>query len=167
MRRPSQQEIWELSNMTGLSNIIVGQGSLKNSVTESLVTLDVLTSGTTPPNPLVLLESLQMDSLIAEASTDYDFIIIDAPPLTAVSDGLILGKKADGMLLVVRPGIANTDSLDAAKNLLDQSGQRVLGMVVNGVTGQSSYGSYYASDYYGRYGRKTSSNLDNNKVKVM
>ncbi len=164
MRRPRQHEIWELSNMTGLSNVIVGQASLKNSVTESLVTLDVLTSGTLPPNPLVLLESLQMDSLIAEASADYDFIIIDAPPLTAVSDALVIGKKADGMLLVVRPGVANTDSLDAAKNLLQQSGQRVLGMVVNGVTGKSSYGSYYASEYYGR---KTSSNLDNKKVKVM
>jgi polysaccharide biosynthesis transport protein len=165
MRRPRQQEIWELSNMTGLSNVIVGQASLKNSVTESLVTLDVLTSGTIPPNPLVLLESLQMDSLITEASTDYDFVIIDAPPLTAVSDALVLGKKADGMLLVVRPGVANRDSVDAAKNLLEQSGQRVLGMVVNGVTGKTSYGSYYANEYYGR---KTSPNLStNNKVKVM
>lgn len=164
MRRPRQQEIWELSNMTGLSNVIVGQASFKNSVTESLVTLDVLTCGTIPPNPLVLLESLQMDSLIAEASANYDFVIIDAPPLTAVSDALILGKKADGMLLVVRPGVANTDSLNAAKNLLEQSGQRVLGMVVNGVNGKTSYGSYYANEYYGR--RKIS-NFDNNKVKVM
>jgi polysaccharide biosynthesis transport protein len=164
MRRPRQHEIWELSNMTGLSNNIIGQASLKNSVTESLVTLDVLTSGTIPPNPLVLLESLQMDSLIAEASTVYDFVIIDAPPLTAVSDALVLGKKADGMLLVVRPGVANTDSLNAAKDLLEQSGQKVLGMVVNGVTGKTSYGSYYANEYYGR---KRSSHFDNNKVKVM
>ncbi len=159
MRRPRQHEIWELSNLMGLSNVIVGQASLESCVTETLVTLDVLTSGTIPPNPLVLLESQQVDLLIAEARDEYDFIIIDAPPLTAVSDGLVLGKKADGMLLVVRPKVANTDSVSTAKTLLEQSGQRVMGMVVNGVTSKTSYGSYYANEYYGR---KTNHKFDNN-----
>jgi Mrp family chromosome partitioning ATPase len=88
--------------------------------------------------------------LLEEISNDYDYIIIDAPPLTVVSDALALSKLGDGMLLVVRPGVANTGSVNAAKSLLEQSGQRVLGMVVNSVTADNSYGGYYYSKgYYG------------------
>ncbi|MDY6901395.1 MAG: polysaccharide biosynthesis tyrosine autokinase [Cyanobacteriota bacterium] len=150
MRRPRQQNIWDLPNMIGLSNVLVGQAALQSSAAEVLVTLDVLTAGKIPPNPLTLLESQSMANLVKDASKDYDFVIIDAPPLTAVADALNIGKLADGMLLVVRPGIANTGSVNAAKSLLEQSGQRVLGMVVNGVTADNSYGGYYYSKgYYG------------------
>jgi capsular exopolysaccharide synthesis family protein len=151
MRRPTQQNIWNLPNMIGLSNVLVGQADLQVSTTEALVTLDLLTSGTIPPNPLALLESQRMGSLLLEEiSNDYDYIIIDAPPLTVVSDALALSKLGDGMLLVVRPGVANTGSVNAAKSLLEQSGQRVLGMVVNSVTADNSYGGYYYSKgYYG------------------
>ncbi|MEO1184495.1 MAG: hypothetical protein AAFX46_07185 [Cyanobacteria bacterium J06636_27] len=69
-----------------------------------------------------------MANLVKDASNEYDFVIIDAPPLTAVADALNIGKLADGMLLVVRPGVANTGSVSAAKSLLEQSGQRVLGI---------------------------------------
>ncbi len=150
MRRPTQQNIWDLPNMIGLSNVLVGQAALNGSAAEALVTLDVLTSGKIPPNPLTLLESQRMASLVKDASKEYDFVIIDAPPLTAVADALNIGKLADGMLLVVRPGVANTGSVNAAKSLLEQSGQQVLGMVVNGVTADNSYGGYYYSKgYYG------------------
>ncbi|MEO1432673.1 MAG: polysaccharide biosynthesis tyrosine autokinase [Cyanobacteria bacterium J06633_8] len=150
MRRPTQQNIWDLPNMIGLSNVLVGQADLHGSTAEALVTLDVLTAGKIPPNPLTLLESQKMASLVKDASNDYDFVIIDAPPLTAVADALNLGKLADGMLLVVRPGVANTGSVNAAKSLLEQSGQLVLGMVVNDVTADNSYGGYYYSKgYYG------------------
>ncbi|NJM19366.1 MAG: polysaccharide biosynthesis tyrosine autokinase [Richelia sp. SM1_7_0] len=151
MRRPTQQNIWNLPNMIGLSNILVGQASLQGSITEALVTLDVLTCGKIPPNPLALLESQRMATLLLEqVNKDYDFVIIDAPPLTAAADALNLGKLADGMLLVVRPGVANTGSVSAAKSLLEQSHQRVLGMVINGVTADNSYGGYYYSKgYYG------------------
>ncbi|MBW4669811.1 MAG: polysaccharide biosynthesis tyrosine autokinase [Cyanomargarita calcarea GSE-NOS-MK-12-04C] len=158
MRRPRQHAIWELSNLMGLSNVIAGQAEYKSVTNEALVTLDVLTSGTIPPNPLALLESQQVRSLIAEVAQDYDFVIIDAPPLTAVPDGLVLGKQADGMLLVVRPGVANTDSIRAAKNQLENSGQKVLGIVVNGVTNGSGYGGYYTQGYYGGQGSEKNKN---------
>jgi polysaccharide biosynthesis transport protein len=154
MRRPRQHTIWELSNLMGLSNVIAGQAEYKTVTNEALVTLDVLTSGTIPPNPLALLESRQVSSLIAEVAQDYDFVIIDAPPLTAVPDGLVLGKQADGMLLVVRPGVANTDSIRATKNQLENSGQKVLGIVVNGVNSGSGYGGYYQKGYYGGQGNE-------------
>ncbi|MEA5594471.1 GumC family protein [Rivularia sp. UHCC 0363] len=167
MRRPRQQEIWNLPNMIGLSNVLVGQATLHGSVAEALVTLDVLTCGKIPPNPLALLESQRMASLVKDASLDYDFVIIDAPPLTAVADALNLGKLADGMLLVVRPGVANTGSVSAAKSLLQQSGQRVLGMVVNGVTGDNSYGGYYYNKgYYGINPIEMNGKVDTDIIKV-
>jgi succinoglycan biosynthesis transport protein ExoP len=87
-------------------------------------------------------------------------VIIDAPPLTAVADALMLGKLVDGLLLVVRPGIANIASVNAAKSLLEQAGQRVLGMVVNGVTSGSSYGGYYSKGYYGARGNEKNGKVD-------
>lgn len=149
MRRPRQHKIWEQSNLVGLSNILVSQAELQTTTKEALMTLDLVTSGTIPPNPAALLDSQRMAEVIREASKEYDFVIIDAPPLTAVADALMLGKLVDGLLLVVRPGIANIASVNAAKSLLEQAGQRVLGMVVNGVTSGSSYGGYYSKGYYG------------------
>ena len=167
MRRPRQQEIWNVPNMIGLSNVLVGQAALHGSTAEALVTLDVLTCGKIPPNPLALLESQRMASLVKDASLDYDFVIIDAPPLTAVADALNLGKLADGMLLVVRPGVANTGSVTAAKSLLEQSGQRVLGMVVNGVTADNSYGGYYYSKgYYGMNPAEMNGKVDTEITKI-
>ncbi|MEO0932909.1 MAG: polysaccharide biosynthesis tyrosine autokinase, partial [Cyanobacteria bacterium J06641_2] len=167
MRRPRQQNIWDLPNMIGLSNVLVGQAALQSSVAEALVTLDVLTAGKIPPNPLALLESQSMANLVKDASNEYDFVIIDAPPLTAVADALNIGKLADGMLLVVRPGVANTGSVSAAKSLLEQSGQRVLGMVVNGVTADNSYGGYYYhKGYYGMNGINQNGKVDSEITKI-
>ena len=167
MRRPRQQEIWNVPNMIGLSNVLVGQAALHGSTAEALVTLDVLTSGKIPPNPLALLESQRMARLVKDASLDYDFVIIDAPPLTAVADALNIGKLADGMLLVVRPGVANTGSVNAAKSLLEQSGQQVLGMVVNGVTAENSYGGYYYSKgYYGMNPNQMNGKVDKEIPKI-
>lgn len=164
MRRPRQHQIWNSPNMLGLSNVLVGQVPLQNSTTEGLVTLDLLSSGKIPPNPLLLLESQSMASLIEDAKEQYDFIIIDAPPLAAVADGLVLNKVADGMLLVVRPGVANLGSAATAKTLLEQSGQPVLGMVVNGVTDKTSYGGYYYSQGY--YGSKENTLIDKSETEI-
>jgi polysaccharide biosynthesis transport protein len=150
MRRPRQQEVWQLMNLRGLSNVLVGQLDLENATQEALVTMEILTAGTLPPNPLALLDSQKMENLVKEVSEKYDFVIIDAPPLTAVADPLTIGKFVDGMLLVVRPGVATRETIKTAKSLLEQSGTKVLGMIANGITTQSGYGGYY----YGKYGNK-------------
>jgi polysaccharide biosynthesis transport protein len=152
MRRPRQHEIWELQNFMGLSNALVGQGEWVNLTKEVVYGLDVLTAGTIPPNPLPLVDSQSMATLIRETGKDYDFVIIDTPPLTLASEAQLLGKMADGVLLVVRPGIANVNTVAVAKGLLEQSSQRVLGMVVNGVNVDSGSGYYYNKGYYGRKG---------------
>ena len=104
MRRPRQHRVWEIHNLLGLSNILAGQTQLKNAVQEVSPLVKMLPAGKIPPNPVTLLDSQRMADLIAEARNDYDFVIIDTPPLTAVTDPLIVGKYVDGLLLVVRPG---------------------------------------------------------------
>jgi capsular exopolysaccharide synthesis family protein len=162
MRRPRQHTIWNLSNFMGLSNILVNQAQLQSTTQEALVTLDVLPVGTTPPNPVALLDSQRMASLIQEATKEYDFVIIDTPPLTAVADALVVGKLVDGMLLVVRPGEVESGAVNTAKSLLEQAKVSILGMVVNGVGGGSSYGGYYYSKGY--YGDKKGEKNENGKV---
>ncbi len=152
MRRPRQHEIWDLPNFQGLSDVLVGQADYRKAVREVLINLDVLTAGTLPPNAGALLDSQRIVSLIAELMDDYDFIIIDTPPLTVAADSLMLNKLTDGLLLVARPGVVDSSALNLAKTRIQQSGQPVLGMVVNGVISQNESYSYhyYASRYYGR-----------------
>jgi Mrp family chromosome partitioning ATPase len=97
---------------------------------------------------MALLNSQRMASLIDNFSVSYDFVIIDTPALNVAADARILGKMADGILLVVRPGVVDSASAAFAKELLEQSGQIVLGMVVNGVTSENKPYGYYAQEYY-------------------
>ena len=149
MRQPFQHQIWNLFNEVGLSNVIVGQIELRTAIKKVMVNLDVLSAGVRPPNPMTLLESQRMASLIENFSNTYDFVIIDTPSLSVAADAAILGKMADGILLVVRPGVVDSASASSAKEFLEQSGQNVLGQVINGVTSNNKPYSYYsAKEYY-------------------
>ncbi|MDJ0617899.1 MAG: polysaccharide biosynthesis tyrosine autokinase [Calothrix sp. MO_192.B10] len=142
MRRPRQQEIWGLPNLTGLSQVLAGKGDLQTTPQQAFMNLDVLTSGAIPPHPLALMNSQPMATLIESAGTKYDFVIIDTSPVTLSAEAQVLGKWVDGMLLVVRPGVVDVDAVTATKSLVEHSGHRVLGMVVNGQIANSDY-SYY------------------------
>ncbi|MBR8833977.1 MAG: polysaccharide biosynthesis tyrosine autokinase [Stigonema ocellatum SAG 48.90 = DSM 106950] len=145
MRRPRQQEIWQIPNLMGLSNILVGQIELQTTVKEALVNLELLTAGQIPPNPTALLDSQRMSTLLQKAAEDYDYVIIDTPPISMLADAMILSKQADGVLLVVRPGVVNSAAASFTRALLEQSRSQVLGMVVNGIGTGSSYGYYYST----------------------
>jgi capsular exopolysaccharide synthesis family protein len=113
--------------------------------------LDVLTSGVLPPNPLALIDSKRMASLIDTCCSEYDYVLIDTPPLAVAADALILGKIADGILVVARPGVVDSGSANSAKAALEQSDQNILGLAVNGVIPDNepnSYYYYYAQGYY-------------------
>ena len=112
--------------------------------------LDVLPSGVIPPNSLALLNSKRMASLIKEFSQTYDFVIFDTPPLVLTADAITLGKMTDGILLLARPGIIDRVSATASKEFLVRSGQKVLGLVVNGVSVEGEPDSYFhhAKTYY-------------------
>jgi capsular exopolysaccharide synthesis family protein len=143
MRHPIQHHIWELTNAVGLSNLIVNQVSLNAAVLEVMPNLYVLPSGVLPPNPMALLDSQRMATLISNFTRDYDFVIFDTPALSGTADAAVLSNLTDGILLVVRPGVVNLDSANAAKEFLTQSGQKVLGIVINGVNVKREPDSYF------------------------
>jgi polysaccharide biosynthesis transport protein len=143
MHRPVQHRIWELPNQVGLSNVIVGQAELKSAIAQVMDNLDVLSCGVIPPNPMALLESQRITSLIKQFASNYDLVVIDSPSLNVAADALILGKKANGILLVARPGVLYSGNVAFTKDLLKKSSQHVLGMVVNGVSPKNEPHSHY------------------------
>jgi capsular exopolysaccharide synthesis family protein len=150
LHHPMQHHIWDLTNAIGLSDVIVNQADFEMAVREVMDNLDVLPSGVIPPNPLALVDSKRMAALVENFSKNYDFIILDTPPIVLVADALAVGKMTDGILLVVRPGVVDTVSAAACKQFLVQSGQKVLGLVVNGVIVENEPDSYFhhAKAYY-------------------
>jgi succinoglycan biosynthesis transport protein ExoP len=146
MRKPSQHNIWQIPNEVGLSSVLTGQSEFNPALVPVMDNLDILPAGITPPNPLVLLDSSQMAILVGQWAQTYDFVIIDSPPLTVAADTTILCKMANGIVFVVRPGVADSGGVTYCKELLEQSGQNILGMVINGITPQT--GNYYNYYYY-------------------
>ena len=143
MRNPMQHHIWGLTNATGLSNAIAGQVSLDTAIKEVMPNLEVLTSGILPPNPVAMLDSQRMATLISHFGIDYDFVIFDTPPLSGIADAAVLSTLTDGILLVVRPGVVDLNSANSAKEFLTQSGQKVLGIVINGVNTKNEPNNYF------------------------
>ncbi|MBE9168018.1 polysaccharide biosynthesis tyrosine autokinase [Pleurocapsales cyanobacterium LEGE 06147] len=149
LRRPQQHHVSNLSNQMGLSNVLVREIEYQAAIKQVTNNLDVLTGGIAPPNPIALLDSQTMTSLVEQFSADYDFVIIDTPPLMAASEALVLGKMADGVVLVVRPGLIDSVGVNIAKERLEQSGQNVLGIVVNGIISDNEpHSDYYSPEKY-------------------
>lgn len=148
LHRPVQHQIWELCNTEGLSNTIVGQVDSGTAIKRVWDNLDVLTAGVVPPSPASLLDSKRMARLIESFAATYDFVIVDAPALNVAADAAILGHMADGVLFVVRPGVVDSASTIFAKELLEKSGQKVLGYAVNGVSSNNKRYNYYYTEGY-------------------
>ncbi|QJC53347.1 CpsD/CapB family tyrosine-protein kinase [Paenibacillus albicereus] len=148
MRKPSQHHIFGLSNRAGLTSVLQGRCSLTQGIQETAVDgLDVLTAGQTPPNPSEMLGSKAMASLLEQAKDSYDRIVIDTPPIMAVTDAQIVAGKCDGVLLVIDSGKVKSEVARKAKAALEQAGSRLLGVVLNNVDRSSGGGYYYY--YYG------------------
>ncbi len=149
LHHPTQHHIWGLDNSAGLSELIIGQIPIRQSLRPVMPNLDLLTAGAMPPTPLAILDSNRMAKLIKGLETVYDLVIIDAPPLMVEAEALTLGRLAQGILLVARPGLLPSNAAKATKELLSQAGQTVLGMVINSaVLEPEAYRhSYYDRDY--------------------
>jgi polysaccharide biosynthesis transport protein len=160
LRRARQHQIWGMANSVGISNVLVDSAPLVGSIQKETERLSVLTSGILPPNPVALLDSHRMAQLMEDLRCNYDYILIDTPPLTVAADALVLSKIADSLLMVARPGILLTPAANTARESIMRSGQNVIGLVANGVVPENESSSYYyySNDYYGS---KQSKNLGN------
>ena len=149
LRRSTQHLLWEVPNAFGLATVLEQEMAWADAVQKIMPNLDIITSGSIPKHPISLLNSSMMKALILSTSDRYDCIIIDAPPVVGLADSKILGRLADGLLFVVRPGVANYGSVEAAKELLKDF--NVLGVIANGVNlNNETYGyeSYYPDRKY-------------------
>lgn len=133
MRYPRQHHAVKVLNNIGLSHLIAGQAEIEAAVQPVMDNLDVLTAGVVPPNPLALLDSKRMASLLNVFSQTYDAVIVDLPSVLGYADASVVSKMADGVILVARPGQFTYDQGRAAKEALERTRQRIFGMVINGV----------------------------------
>lgn len=147
LRRPSLHKFLQCSNAFGLTNILLGQRTVPDSIQKTKVEgLSLIASGPLPPNPAELLGSNNMDSILAQVEAEFDILIIDTPPVLAVSDALLLAPKADGCLLVTASLGTKREAAKAAKAALDKAQARVVGTVLNNF--QVDQASYYYYYYY-------------------
>jgi polysaccharide biosynthesis transport protein len=147
LRTPSQHHVWDLNNVVGLSNLVVEQVQMNDAIQTVTHNLHVLTAGSTPPNPLALLDSSVMKRLIEQFTDRYDFVIFDAPTLLGTADSTVLNRMTDGSLVVVRMGRGNAPRLKVANQFLQQSNQRILGVVINGANIQERNSDHELDSY--------------------
>src|ERR1700722_19165133 len=137
LRRPRLGKLFGLQFATGLSDVLLDEGvgttSLNASVRPSTVPgLYVLPGGSEPANISRLLHSTYLDSLIEVARSEYDFVLIDSPPMMGMADARLLSRVADGVILISRAGETSPEQLGEAKERLADDGTPVIGTILNG-----------------------------------
>lgn len=148
MRNPTVHKNFNLSNKVGLSSCISMGTALSDAVQKtSIGGLYALTGGVIPPNPSELLGSEQMKNVLQRAKEQYDYVLIDTPPVMPVTDALIVSRFVDGMILVIASAEVKVEMARDVKNQLVNAGANILGVVLNKVRSEHhGYGYYY---YYG------------------
>jgi capsular exopolysaccharide synthesis family protein len=148
-RRPSQHRIFGQVRNVGLSNLIIqdaGEGDAIKQV-EAVPNLWLLPSGPTPPNPSELLGSVRMREVMSKLWRQFSYVIIDTPPVNAVTDASIIAASANATVVVVEQGRTTLPALKHAKEMLDRVNAHTIGAVMNKV--RTTSGSYYYG--YGNY----------------
>jgi len=148
MRRPRVHTLFKVPRDMGIANLLVGTVTLEEAVIETPIkNLFLIPSGPVPPNPSEIIGSNKMISLIEVLRKDYDRIIFDTPPVSAVTDAAVLAPRVDGVILVIRSGVTPRQLVENALTKLRAVNAHIYGAVLNGVeTSRESY--YYYQNYY-------------------
>ncbi len=154
LRKPAQHKLFHLSNNGGLTDALVQPDKVVNGMFRStgVNNVSVLTTGALPPNPAELIESKKMMSILRNIQEQADVVVIDTPPVTAVTDSVILSSRVDGVILVVRPGVTKLAATKYSYEQLQRVGANVIGVVLNDAENKSArYYHYYKGygEYYG------------------
>jgi capsular exopolysaccharide synthesis family protein len=155
MRRPRLHSIFNLSNSNGLSSLLSREvvyeeisAAIKQDEDSGLF---ILTSGPVPPNPAELVGSDQMLNFISMVTPHFTHVVFDSPPVAAFTDGVLIAAMVDGVLLVVHSGKSSRKLVARARNLLQDVGARIIGVVLNKVAAAGSNSYYYYGGYYQHY----------------
>jgi succinoglycan biosynthesis transport protein ExoP len=149
LRKPRVQEIFKIKRIPGLTDYLYGNISLEELIHKSeMDNLDYVTCGTIPPNPAEMLESEPMKEFLREMRDRYDIVILDSPPIIAVTDSEILTTVVDGTILVVSADTTELDLMEKSVEVMKKDKISFLGTVLNNFSYKSGYGSYYKYYYY-------------------
>ena len=143
LRKPTVHRKFEISNEVGLTEILIEKTTIEKGIQKLDYGVDVITSGTIPPNPAEIVASKAMENLLEELKEFYDYIIIDTPPVNLVTDGVVLAGKADGTILVVRANKTKDSSIIDGYNELKKVNANVIGTVMNVVEVEKNKYGYY------------------------
>lgn len=150
LRKGRLHIFYNIKSTPGISDILSGMYNEKDAIQDTAyANLQVITMGAIPPNPTELLASTQMEELLKKLEKNYDYILIDSPPVNVVSDALSLVKLVDGVVIVVRENITSHPNIANAITKYQFVETKILGFVLNGVSmtqGNKSKSKYYA--YY-------------------
>lgn len=150
LRAPVLHSVFQHARKPGFSDVVVFDIPPAEVVFETTVEkLFCMTSGTIPPSPSDVLSSARADKALTELRALYDYILIDTPPALLAADTSIISSRADGVILVVRPGATSRHAVESSVKHLLQSGSRILGCVMNGLKPTGRYGGYYYYYYSG------------------
>ncbi len=151
-RKPTQHMIFEVDDSIGVSTVLAGREPLEKAIQRTAVEgLDLLPGGPIPLNPSEILNSQAFSDMVDELSVKYDHIVIDSPPVNAVTDARILGALCDVTVIVLRADRTTRKHSEYARDALNSVGARVLGCIVNDVPrGKSKSGFYSGYGYYGQ-----------------
>ncbi len=165
LRKPKIYQYFSIPNSPGLTNYLGSTVSSKRNEKVDLYNvihptefehLSVLCSGSIPPNPAEILGSELMNEFLKDISKDFDYIIIDTPPINVVSDALPIIRESDGVVFVVRSNKSTHPEVQKAINALEFIDAKILGFIVNfddvGTSGKYGYGKYNKNRYSGSYG---------------
>ena len=158
MRIPVMASILRLDETPGLSHVLAGLSDLNDAVRKTPLHsgLSIITAGEIPPNPSEMLSSKRMEQVIEALKPSFEYIIIDLPPVNAVSDSLAVARLLSGMIMVVRQNYCDQSSLAEAMRRMELMEVKLLGFVLNGAeTPEKRYKKYgyrYGKYRYGKYG---------------
>ncbi|MGF9964002.1 CpsD/CapB family tyrosine-protein kinase [Bacillus rhizoplanae] len=144
MRKPKLHEMFRIDNQFGLTNVLSRQASLERCIHKTEVeNVSFLPAGPIPPNPAELLSFRMMEEVIEQAEAAFDIVLIDTPPVLVVTDAQIVANRCDGIILVVRSEITEKTKIVKAKQILDNTSGKLLGVVLNDKKQQKDQYGYY------------------------
>lgn len=154
MRRPRLHQVFNITNGAGLSTLLSSEfdesGLLDIIQYDEKSKLNLLPSGPVPPNPAELIGSEQMSYLLKKLQNHFTHVVIDSPPIASFTDGVLIASMVDGVILVVHAGKSSRQVVKRSKQLLNDIGAKVLGVVLNNVNLRSQDNYYYYQTYYHR-----------------
>ncbi len=157
LRKPRIHKTFKTDGAKGLTNCLVGQGSIQESIVKTEIeNLSIMPSGPIPPNPAELLGSLRMKDLVTQMKNTFDIVVFDSPPLIPVTDGTLLAALSDGTIQVIWAGSTSRKVVEIGKEGIESVGAKVIGVVLNNLAASAGdhyyYHHYRYHPYYEYYG---------------